>query len=81
MYNIHLGCLHPVACVRSRCWGGLFCLRNVTIVGHFYYLLLLNQASTQRTPKHGKLNFELTAPEVINQIKTSPNIVSTSTPN
>jgi hypothetical protein len=31
-YNLNLGCLHPVACVRSRWWGVLFCLRNVTIV-------------------------------------------------
>jgi hypothetical protein len=37
---VNLGCLHPVACVRSD--DGFFPrLRNVTIVGEFYYLILL----------------------------------------
>jgi hypothetical protein len=31
--NLNLGCLHPVACVRSGDGGFLFCLHNFTIVG------------------------------------------------
>jgi hypothetical protein len=37
---LNLKCLHPVACVRTR-RGWFFLLRNVTIVGRFYYVLLL----------------------------------------
>jgi hypothetical protein len=39
--TLNLGCLQHVACVRSRWRGGLFHLRNVTVMGFFYYLLLL----------------------------------------
>jgi hypothetical protein len=38
--NLNLGCLHPVACVRSGDVDFYIRLRNVTIVGQFYYLIL-----------------------------------------
>jgi hypothetical protein len=42
LLSLNLGCLHPVACLRSGDGGGgLFRLRNVTIAGYFYYLLSL----------------------------------------
>jgi hypothetical protein len=36
---LNLGCLHPVACVRSRWSGCLFRLRNVTIVGFLLFII------------------------------------------
>jgi hypothetical protein len=33
-HNLNLGCLHPVACVRSGDGGFCIRLRNVTIVGY-----------------------------------------------
>jgi hypothetical protein len=36
---LNLGCLHPVACLRSRWMRGFFRLRNVNIVSFIIYLI------------------------------------------